>query len=101
MIIGGHSHVRKDTLVNNIPIYQAGAYLDYLGKISIQIDSAKVLSYQYDEINLENYPSEDPEIAASIAASITAARVPIILHQSIALLSSTLLTSTLLESCFL
>lgn len=68
LIIGGHSHVTEDTVVNNIPIYQAGAYLNTLGKITIHIDSLSELSYQYETIDLNSYSLEDPEIAASIQA---------------------------------
>ena len=50
LIIGGHSHtvIKQATVVNNIPIFQAGANADYLGNIKLEVDTDtnKLVSYQ-------------------------------------------------------
>jgi 5'-nucleotidase len=49
LIIGGHSHtvLKQATVVNNIPIFHAGAYSDYLGNIILKVDTDtnKLVSY--------------------------------------------------------
>jgi len=42
LIIGGHSHTKVNTKINNIPIYQAGSNLNYLGKIELEIEDKKI-----------------------------------------------------------
>ena len=66
IIIGGHSHYRIDTTINNIPIFQAGSYLRYMGKIELKINSKKVESYNYSLINLDDYSEFDAELKAII-----------------------------------
>ena len=50
LIIGGHSHtvLKQASVVNNIPIFQAGANSDYLGSITLKVDTDtnKLVSYQ-------------------------------------------------------
>ena len=50
MIIGGHTHtvLKKPEVVNGIPIFQAGANTDYLGNISLKVDTDtnRLVSYE-------------------------------------------------------
>jgi len=50
LIIGGHSHtvLKQASVVNNIPIFHAGANTDYLGNIMLKVDTDanKLVSYQ-------------------------------------------------------
>ena len=50
LIIGGHSHtvLKTASVVNNIPIFHAGANTDYLGNIMLKVDTDtnKLVSYQ-------------------------------------------------------
>lgn len=59
LIIGGHSHSRTNTAVNNIPIFQAGSNLDYLGKIQLTITDKKIKNLTYDLIDLSTYSNFD------------------------------------------
>ncbi len=45
LIIGGHSHSKLSTTVNNIPIFQAGSNLNYLGKIQLTLKNKKLKLY--------------------------------------------------------
>ncbi|PHQ57537.1 MAG: hypothetical protein COC16_00695 [Lutibacter sp.] len=62
MIIGGHSHSKVNSIVNNIPIFQAGSNLNYLGKIKLTIKNKTIASLSYDLINLTNYANSDLEL---------------------------------------
>jgi len=55
LIIGGHSHSKLNTTVNNIPIFQAGSNLNYLGKIKLELKNKKIETLTYDLINLNSY----------------------------------------------
>jgi len=66
MIIGGHSHSITDTTVNNIPIFQAGSNLNYLGKIKLVIKNKKIESLTYDLINLTTYSNYDSTLNSII-----------------------------------
>ncbi len=66
LIIGGHSHYRVDTTINKIPVFQAGSYLKYLGKIELAISDKKISSYTYSLINLDTYQEFDAELKAII-----------------------------------
>ena len=50
LIIGGHSHtvLKEAAVVNNIPIFHAGANSDYLGRITLKVDTEanKLVSYE-------------------------------------------------------
>ncbi len=61
-IIGGHSHSVQDTTINGVHIYQAGAYLDYLGKISLVIKDKKIISEDFELIELGAYPESDEQL---------------------------------------
>lgn len=66
LIIGGHSHDVIDTVVNNIPIFQAGAYLNYMGKIELSVNNKHVKSIDYELIDLNNYTNYDAELKTVI-----------------------------------
>ena len=66
LIIGSHSHRVIDTTINNIPIFQAGSYLNYLGKIELSVENKKLNSADFELINLNSYDEFDPEIQAVI-----------------------------------
>ncbi|MBL4939211.1 MAG: bifunctional metallophosphatase/5'-nucleotidase [Lutibacter sp.] len=62
LIIGGHSHSKVNSTVNSIPIFQAGANLNYLGKIKLTIKNKTIASLTYDLIDLNNYADYDLEL---------------------------------------
>jgi 2',3'-cyclic-nucleotide 2'-phosphodiesterase (5'-nucleotidase family) len=66
LIIGGHSHQKFTTTVNNIPIFQAGSYLNYLGKIELTVKDKIVNVIDFELINLNIYDEIDTEIKAVI-----------------------------------
>ena len=66
LIIGGHSHQRIATTVNDIPVFQAGSYLRYLGKIELTVADREIVSYEYSLIDLEAYQEQDAELKALI-----------------------------------
>lgn len=63
MIIGGHSHSIQDTTINGVHIYQAGSYLNYLGKISLSVKDEEIISEEFELIRLDNYDNYSVEIA--------------------------------------
>ena len=62
LIIGGHSHYKIDTVINNIPVFQAGAYLNYLGKIELVVKDKKIDSITFTLIDLNTYIEYDSEL---------------------------------------
>lgn len=66
LIIGGHSHSKVNTTVNEIPIFQAGGYLNNLGKIEMTISDKNIESINYELINLNPYTGYDVELKADI-----------------------------------
>lgn len=66
LIIGGHSHYRVDTTINSIPVFQAGSYLKYMGKIELKIINKEVESFNYSLINLDTYSEFDADLKAII-----------------------------------
>ena len=62
LIIGGHSHSKLNTTVNNIPIFQAGSNLNYLGKIKLTIKNKKTETLTYDLIDLNSYQGNNTTI---------------------------------------
>lgn len=66
LIIGGHSHQIINSSVNNIPIYQSGSYLNYLGKIELTVKDKEVESINYELINLNTYSEFDSDLKAVI-----------------------------------
>ncbi|MEJ2114144.1 MAG: 5'-nucleotidase C-terminal domain-containing protein, partial [Flavobacteriaceae bacterium] len=66
LILGGHSHEVINTIVNGIPIYQSGSYLNYLGKAVIKIKDRSILTINHTLIDLNSYPSEDEDLKAVI-----------------------------------
>jgi len=66
VIIGGHSHSKIDTTVNNIPIYQAISSLNYLGKIELTVHDKEIQTIDYELIDLNQYQEYDEEIAVFV-----------------------------------
>jgi 5'-nucleotidase/UDP-sugar diphosphatase len=66
LIIGGHSSYLIDTLVNQIPVFQAGKNLEYLGKIKLLIKDRSIERIDNELINLELYQEHDAELKADI-----------------------------------
>ncbi len=66
LIIGGHSHAKIDTVVANIPVFQTGSYLNYLGKVKLTIKNKSVQLVDFELIDLDNYVKFDVELQALI-----------------------------------
>lgn len=66
LIIGGHSHEQKFEYVNNIPVFQSGAYLNYLGKIIIEYIGEEIESLDFNLINLNEYTEYDKDLHSVI-----------------------------------
>jgi 2',3'-cyclic-nucleotide 2'-phosphodiesterase (5'-nucleotidase family) len=64
LIIGGHNHAIIDTAISNTPIFQAGKYLDYLGKIELTVKNKSVQSTKFHLINLSQYNKFNNELKA-------------------------------------
>ena len=69
MIIGGHTHtvLKKPVVVNNIPIFHAGANTDYLGNIKLKVDTDKnrLVSYEGSLITiLDGTYQPDPDVVS-------------------------------------
>jgi len=62
LIIGGHSHSKVNDVVNNIPIFQAGAYLENMGKIEMTITDKNIKTITYELIDLNGHTEEDSEL---------------------------------------
>lgn len=67
LIIGGHSHDVVNETVNNVPIAQAGANLQLLGKIDLYLEGQTVTEVSISTIDLNNISTTDPDLVASIA----------------------------------
>ena len=65
-IIGGHTHVVMDTVFSGIPIYQAGSYLNYIGKITFEIRDKTITSEKFEIFLTDDYEQADPDIQAKI-----------------------------------
>lgn len=66
LIIGGHSNPVLDTIINGIPVFQAGNYLNYAGKINIRVKDKQVEEISFEAIDLNAYPYTDPGIENQI-----------------------------------
>jgi len=66
IIIGGHTHRAIDTVVNNIPIYYAGAYLITLGKLNLKIKKKQAVAFDFELIDLPTYANYDADLKATI-----------------------------------
>ncbi|MCK5221315.1 MAG: bifunctional metallophosphatase/5'-nucleotidase, partial [Candidatus Aminicenantes bacterium] len=69
LIIGGHSHtlIRNPSLENGVLIAQAGAHLDYLGRIDIVIKDGKILKKKGSVIDLDDIGTSSKEVDTLIA----------------------------------
>lgn len=66
LIIGGHSHRIIDTIINSIPVFQAGSYLDYLGKVELLVKNKQIEEFNCEMIDLSTYPDLDATLQADI-----------------------------------
>lgn len=66
LIIGGHSNGKIDTVINDIPVFQAGNNLNYIGKIELTIKDKKVQNINYTLIDLNAITNEDAAIRNKI-----------------------------------
>ncbi|MBF0360403.1 MAG: bifunctional metallophosphatase/5'-nucleotidase [Oligoflexia bacterium] len=64
VIIGGHSHtlIKKETIINNSLVAQAGDYLKYLGKITVIFENDRIHSKKNELIEVKKLTEEDPEV---------------------------------------
>ena len=68
LILGGHTHVEVDTLINNVQLTQAGKYMRNIGVTKVTFDAQnKVKNIDYQIIPLKNYKA-DPEYEKRVAA---------------------------------
>lgn len=67
LIIGGHSNELLNTNVNNIPVFQAGNDLNYLGKIKLTIVNKKIQSLKHELINLNTFANSDAALVSVIS----------------------------------
>lgn len=69
VVVGGHSHTLLETpvLVGDVPIVQAGAYGQYLGRLDVDINPAtgRVVTHAYQMFPTAGAPP-DPTIAATL-----------------------------------
>lgn len=84
MIIGGHSHAVVDTVVNNIPVFQSGSYLNYLGRIDLTLEDEKVAELSYELINLNAYPDADEGITQKVTQYTEAAGLEEVIGNALA-----------------
>ncbi|MDO6803773.1 bifunctional UDP-sugar hydrolase/5'-nucleotidase [Wenyingzhuangia sp. 1_MG-2023] len=68
MVIGGHSHQEINETINQIPVYQSGSNLNKLGKIVIEIKNKKIISKNFELINLNQDLPEDETVKKNIIA---------------------------------
>ena len=66
LIIGGHTNQLLGTEVNDIPVFQAGNNLNYLGKISLMVSNRQIQSYEYELIDLNAYTEVDASLKKMI-----------------------------------
>ena len=66
LIIGGHSHSEQDTEVNGIPIFQAGSYLNKLGRIDLLVDGRTLVHSRFSLIDLNAYNNFDNDLKSTI-----------------------------------
>jgi 2',3'-cyclic-nucleotide 2'-phosphodiesterase (5'-nucleotidase family) len=66
LIIGGHSNGKINTVINNIPVFQAGGNLNYVGKIELVIRDKKVHTIDFELIDFNTITNEDADIKSRI-----------------------------------
>lgn len=63
LIIGGHTHSKIDTIINDVSIFQSGSYLHSLGKIVIDLDEeGEIVGCKGELIDLDSFDQFDPEL---------------------------------------
>ena len=66
LIIGGHSNGKINTVINDIPVFQAGGNLNYVGKIEMVIRDKKVQIIEFELIDFSTITNEDSTIKSII-----------------------------------
>jgi 2',3'-cyclic-nucleotide 2'-phosphodiesterase (5'-nucleotidase family) len=66
LIIGGHSHRIVDTVINNIPIFQAGSHLRFLGRIDMIISDRQIKQIDFNLVDLDDHQTRDQKLATLI-----------------------------------
>ncbi|MBF0297466.1 MAG: bifunctional metallophosphatase/5'-nucleotidase [Oligoflexia bacterium] len=68
IIIGGHSHtlIKKEVIINNTLIAQAGDYLKNLGVITVVFENESIVSKKNELIEVKKLTEEDPTIKAMV-----------------------------------
>ena len=66
LIIGGHSNGKINTVINDIPVFQAGGNLNYVGKIELVIRDKKVQTIDFELIDFSTVTNEDADIKSRI-----------------------------------
>lgn len=68
VIIGGHSHTTlpEPVRVGETLICQAGAYSEFLGRLDIDFQAGKIISYSGKLISLDSTIEEDPTISGIV-----------------------------------
>ncbi len=66
LIIGGHSHQQINTTVNNMPIFQAGSNLNYLGKIELTVKEKNIETLNWHLIDLNTNANYDADLKVDI-----------------------------------
>ena len=61
LIIGGHSNGKINTVINDIPVFQAGGNLNYVGKIEMVIRDKKVQTIEFELIDFSTITNEDAD----------------------------------------
>ena len=59
VIIGGHTHAILDTLINGTTIGQTGRKLKNVGITRVKMRGSKVVSVEYDNIELKDYAEDE------------------------------------------
>ncbi len=68
LIIAGHTNQILDTVVNNIPIVEAGKYLNYLGRTRLTIKNKLIETIHTEHIDLNEYQEYDADLKTKIDA---------------------------------
>ncbi|MBM4403242.1 MAG: bifunctional metallophosphatase/5'-nucleotidase [Candidatus Cloacimonetes bacterium] len=87
MIIGGHSHtpLPEPTVVNDILILQAGAYLTCLGQLDILIEAGRILGWENELIPVTT-PEQMPETPLNRLVNQISERIDLELNRVIGIM---------------
>jgi hypothetical protein len=63
IVIGGHTHVVLDTVINNIVVAQTGRKLKHVGVTTLRMKGRKIISADYRNIPLSGYAKDSATLA--------------------------------------